>query len=110
MAQIMNSLLQNVWIEESRENWQTNYGQRFVTLQETVNKTIPKKKKCNKAKWLSEEASLIPEKRREVKDKGEKERQAHLNLEFQRTAKRHKKAYLSEQYKEIEKNNRMEKD
>ena len=67
-----------------------------------MNKTIPKKK-CNKAKWLSEEALLIPEKRREVKDKGEKERQAHLNLEFQRTVKRHKKAYLSEQYKEIEK-------
>ena len=72
-----------------------------------MNKTIPKKK-CNKAKWLSEEALLIPEKRREVKDKGEKERQAHLNLEFQRTAKRHKKAYLSEQYKEIEKKNTIE--
>ena len=67
-------------------------------------------KKCKKAKLLSEEALQIAVKRREVKDKGEKERQAHLNLEFQRTAKRHKKAYLSEQYKEIEKNNRMEKD
>ena len=72
-------------------------------VQEAVNKIIPKKKTCNKAKWLSEEALLIPEQRREVKDKGENERQAHLNVEFQRTAKRHKKAYLSEQYKKIEK-------
>ena len=72
-------------------------------VQQAVTETTLKKKKCNKAKWLSEEALLIPEQRREVKDKGEKERQAHLNVEFERTAKRHKKAYLSEQYKEIEK-------
>ena len=63
-------------------------------VQEAVNKTIPKKKKCKKAKWLSEEALLIPEKR-EVKGKGEKERYTHLNAEFQRIARRDKKAFLS---------------
>ena len=65
-------------------------------------KTIPKKKKCKKAKWLSEEALQIPEKRREVKGKGEKERYTHLNAEFQRRARKDKKAFLSEQCKEIE--------
>ena len=77
-------------------------------VQEAVIKTIPKKKKCNKAKWLSEEALLIPEQRREVKDKGEKERYTHLNAEFQRIARRDKKAFLSDQCK-IEENNRMGK-
>ena len=72
-------------------------------------KTIPKKKKCKKAKWLSEEALQIAEKRREVKSKGEKERYTHLNAEFQRIARRDKKAFLSEQCKEIEENNRMGK-
>ena len=72
-------------------------------------KTIPKKKKCNKAKWLSEEALQIAEKRREAKGKGEKERYTHLNVEFQRIARRDKKAFLSEQCKEIEENNRMGK-
>ena len=72
-------------------------------------KTIPKKKKCKKAKWLSKEAIQIAEKRREAEGKGEKERYAHLNAEFQRTARRDKKAFLSEQCKEIEENNRMEK-
>ena len=72
-------------------------------------KTIPKKKKCKKAKWLSEEALQIAEKRREVKGKGEKERCTYLNAEFQRTARRDKKAFLSEQCREIEESNRMGK-
>ena len=78
-------------------------------VQEVVIKTIPKKKKCKKAKWLSEEALQIAEKRREVKDKGEKERYTHLNAEFQRIARRDKKAFLSDQCKETEENNRMGK-
>ena len=69
---------------------------------------IPKKKKCKKAKWLSEEALQIAEKRREAKGKGEKERYTHLNAEFQRIARRDKKAFLSDQCKEIEQNNKME--
>ena len=77
-------------------------------IQETGIKTIPKKKKCKKAKWLSEEALQIAEKRREAKGKGEKERYTHLNPEFQRIA-RDKKAFLSDQCKEIEENNRMGK-
>ena len=72
-------------------------------------KTIPKKKKCKKAKWLSEEALQITEKGREVKSKGVKERYTHLNAEFQRIAKRDKKAFLSNQCKEIEEKNRMGK-
>ena len=79
------------------------------TVQETGIKTIPKKKKCKKAKWLSEEALQIAVKRREVKSKGEKERYTHLNAEFQRIARRDKKAFLSDQCKEIEENNRMGK-
>jgi len=78
-------------------------------VQEVVIKTTPKKKKCKKAKWLSEEALQIAEKRREGKGKGEKERYTHLNAEFQRIARRDKKAFLSDQYKEIEENNRMGK-
>ena len=78
-------------------------------VQETVIKTIPKKRKCKKAKWLSEEALQMAEKRREVKGKGEKERYTQLNAEFQRIARRDKKAFLSEQDKEIEENNRMGK-
>ena len=72
-------------------------------------KTIPKKKKYKKAKWLSEEVLQMAEKRREVKGKGEKERYSHLNAEFQRIARRDKKAFLSDQCKEIEENNRMRK-
>ena len=72
-------------------------------------KTIPKKKKCEKAKWLSEKTLQIAEKRREAKGKGEKERYTHLNAEFQRIARRDKKAFLSDQCKEIEENNRMGK-
>ena len=72
-------------------------------------KTIPKKKKCKKAKWLSEEGLQITVNRREAKGKGEKKRYTHLNAEFQRTARRNKKAFLSDQYKEIEENNRMGK-
>ena len=78
-------------------------------VQEAVIKTIPKKNKCNKAKWLSEEALQIAEKTREVKGKGEKERYTHLNAEFQRIARSDKKAFPSDQCKEIEKNNGMER-
>ena len=77
--------------------------------QEAGIKTILKKKKCKKAKWLSEEALQIAEKRIEVKGKGEKERYTHVNAKFQRIARRDKKAFLSDQCKEIEENNRMGK-
>ena len=77
------------------------------TVQEAMIKIIPKKKKCKKAKWLSEEALQIAGKRREEKGKGEKERYIHLNAEFQRIARRDKKAFLSDQCKEIEENNKM---
>ena len=77
-------------------------------VQKTGIKTIPKKKKCKKAKWLSD-ALQIAEKRREVKSKGEKERYSRLNAEFQRIARRDKTAFLSDQCKEIEENNRMGK-
>ena len=76
-------------------------------IQEAVIKTIPKKKKCKKAKWLSGEALQIAEKRREAKGKEEKERYIHLNAEFQRIARRDKKAFLSDQRKKIEENNRL---
>ena len=79
------------------------------TVQEAVIKTIPKKKKCKKAKWLSEEALQIAMKRREAKSKGEKERYTHLNAEFQRIARRDKKGFFSGQCKEIEENNKMVK-
>ena len=78
-------------------------------VQEGVIITISKKKKCKKAKWLSEEALQIAEKRREAKGKGEKERYIHLNGEFQWTARRDKKAFLSDQCKETDENSRMEK-
>ena len=78
-------------------------------VQETGIKTITKKKKCKKAKWLSEEALVIAEKRRESKGQGEKERYTHLNAVFQRIARRDKEAFLSDQCKEIEENNRMGK-
>ena len=76
-------------------------------VQETGSKIISKKWKCKKAKWLSEEALQIAVKRTEVKSKGETERYTHLNAEFQRIARRDKKAFLSDQCKEIEENNRM---
>ena len=76
---------------------------------EVMNKTIPKKKKCKKAKWFSEEALKIAKNRRETKGKGKKEIYTHLNAEVQRTARRDKKAFLSDQCKEREKNNRMGK-
>ena len=79
------------------------------TVQEAVVKTIPKKKKCKKAKWLSEDALQIAVKSREAKGKAEKERYTHLNAEFQRIASRDNKAFLSNQCKEIEENNRMGK-
>ena len=78
-------------------------------VEETGIKTIPKKKKCNKAKWLSEEALQTAVKRREEKSKGEKERYIHLNAELQRIARRDKKAFLSDQCKEIKENNRIGK-
>ena len=78
-------------------------------VQETGIKTIPMEKKCKKAKWLSGEALQIAVKRREAKSKGEKERYKHLNAEFQRIARRDKKAFLSDQCKELEENNRMGK-
>ena len=136
MAQIMNSLFQNSdLIEESRENYQTtqvlpqsNPLQLYSgsdkqiqgirsdrqeplknIVQEAVIKIIPKKKKCKKAKQLSEEALQIAVKRREAKSKGEKERYTHLNAEFQRIARRDKKAFLGDQCKEIKENNRMGK-
>ena len=87
-----------------------NYGWRFVTLyREAVIKIIPEIKKCKKPKWLSVEALQIAEKRREAKGKGEAERHTHLNSEFQRIARRDKKAFLSDQCKEIEENKRMGK-
>ena len=91
---------QRAWWTMDGGSWQ---------VQETGIKTIPKKKKCRKAKWLSEEALQIDEKRREVKGKGKKERYSHLNAEFQRTERRDKKVFLSEQCKETEKNNWMGK-
>ena len=78
-------------------------------MQEVVIKTTPKKKKCKKAKWLSEDALHIAEKRREVKGKGGKERYIHLTADFQRIARRDKKVFLSDQCKEIEENNIMGK-
>ena len=72
-------------------------------------KTLPKEKKCKKAKWLSEKAIQIAVKRKDTKGKGEKERYTHLNIEFQRIAMRDKKAFLSDQRKEIEENNRWER-
>ena len=78
-------------------------------VQETGIKTIPKKKKCRRAKWQYEEVLQIAVKRSEVKSKGEKERYTHLNTEFQRIARRDKKAFLSDQCKEIEENSRMGK-
>ena len=88
-----------------------NYGWREVhdTVQETGIKIIPKKKKCKKAKWLSEEALQTAVKRREATSKGEKERYSHLNADFQRIARRDKKAFLSDQCKEMEENKRMGK-
>ena len=79
----------------------------YYIIQETGIKTMPMEKKCKKAKWLSGEALQIAVKRREAKSKEEKERHSHLNAEFQRTARRDKRAFLSYQCKEIEENNRM---
>ena len=78
-------------------------------VQEAGVKTIPKKKKCKKVKWLSEEALQIAEKRRETKGRGEKKRYTHLNAEFQRIARRDKKAFLSDQYQKLKENSRIGK-
>ena len=94
---LIDSMPEELWMEVTH------------ILQEAVIKTIPKKKKCKKAKWLSEEDLQIAEKRIEVKGKGEKERHIHLTAEFQRIARRDEKAFLSDQCKEIEENNRMGK-
>ena len=90
-------MLEELWIEDHN------------TVQEVVTKTISKKKKYQEAKWLSEEVLQIAEKRREVKGKGERERYTQLNAEFQRIARRDKKAFLSEQCKETEESNRVGK-
>ena len=87
-----------------------NYGQKFVTLyRRQGSRPSPGKRNAKKAKWLPEEAIQIAEERREAIGKGEKERYTYLNAEFQRTARRDKKAFLSDQCKEIEENNRMGK-
>ena len=87
-----------------------NYGRRFMTLyRRQGSRPFPWKRNAKKAKWLSEEALQIAVKRREVKSKGEKERYTHLNAAFQRIARRDKKAFLSDQCKEIEENNRVRK-
>ena len=88
-----------------------NYGRRFVTLyRRQESRTHPQEKECKKAKWLPEEALQIAVKRTEVKSKGGKERYKHLSAEFQRIARREKKAFFSDQCKEIEEKNRMGKD
>ena len=84
-------------------------GLKLNIVQETGIKTIPMEKKCKKVKWLPEEALQIAVKRREAKSKGEKEKYEHLNVEFQRIARRDKKPFLSDQCKEIEEKNRMRK-
>ena len=114
MANRFNGLdpIDRVWnaiVQKTELTVQKNYGQRFMTVQEAVIKTFPKKNKFKKAKWLSEEALQITEKRREARGKGEKERYTHLNAEFQRIARRNKKAFLSDQSKETEESNRMGK-
>ena len=87
-----------------------NYGRRFLTLyRRQESRPSPRKRNAKKAKWLSEEALQIAVKRREVKSKGDKERYTHLNAEFQRIARRDKKAFLNDQCEEIEENNRMRK-
>ena len=87
-----------------------NYGWRFMTLYRRQGSRLsPRKRNAKKAKWLSKEALQIAVKRREAKSKGEKERYKHLNAEFQRITRRDKKAFLSDQCKEIEENNRMGK-
>ena len=87
-----------------------NYGWKFVTLyRRQESRPSPRKRNAKKAKWLSEEALQIAVKRQEVKSKGEKEKYTHLNAEFQKTARRDKKAFLSDQCKDIEENNRMGK-
>ena len=87
-----------------------NYGSRFMTLyRRQESRPSPRQRNARKAKWLSEEALQIAWKRRKVKSKGEKERYTHLNAEFQRIARRDKKAFLCDQCKEIEENNRMGK-
>ena len=89
--------------------WKIPWMEVCNIVQEAMTKTSHKKKDCKKAKWLSEEALQIAEKRREVKGKGEKERYIHLNAEFQKTARRGEKVFLSDQCKEIEENNRIGK-
>ena len=94
---LVNSVPKELWTEVCN------------TVQEAVNKTIPKKKKTKKAKWFSEEALQIAEERREVKSKGERERHIQLNTEFQRIARRDKKAFFNDQCLKIEENNRRGK-
>ena len=98
-------IIQWKWRKVPEELWKDVWD----IIQQVVIKTIPKKKKCKKAKWFSEEALQIAGERREAKGKGEKKRYNHLNAEIQRIARGDKKAFLSDQYKEIEENNKMGK-
>ena len=104
-VEVANSFKELVLIDRVPEE----LSQVHDIAQEIGIKTIPKTKKCKKAKWLSEKALQIAVKRREVKSKGEKERYSHLNVEFQRITRRDKKAFLSDQCKDIEESNRMGK-
>ena len=106
MVEVTNRLKALDLIDKEPEELWT--GVRDI-VHETGIKTIPKKKKCKKAKWLSKEALQIAVKRKEAESKGEKERYTHLNAEFQKIARRYKKAFFSDQCKEIEENNRLGK-
>ena len=105
-VEVMNGFKTLDLVDRAPEELWTEVGN---IVQEAVTKTIPKKKKCKKAKWLSKEALQIAEERREAKGKGERERYTQPNAEFLRIARRDKKAFLNEQCKEIEENHRMGK-
>ena len=105
-VEVTNGFKRLDWIDKVPEELQTEFHN---IVQEAVIKTISGKKKCKKAKWLSEEALQIAVNRREAKSKGEKERYTHLKAEFQIITKKDKKAFLSDQCKEIEENNRIGK-
>ena len=110
MAESEEELRSLLWkLKEESEKVGLKLKKVYDIAKEAVIKTIPKKKKCKKAKWLSEEALQITEKRKDAKGKGENERYTHLNAEFQRIERRDKKAFLSDQCKEIEENNRIGK-
>ena len=105
-VEVMNGFKRLDLVDRAPEELWTEVGN---IVQEAMTKTIPNKKKCKKAKWLSKEALQIAEERREAKGKGERERYTQLNAKFLRIARRDKKAFLNEQCKEIEENHRMGK-